>query len=74
MTPEERRELTWDLFFQYKKRFGQCISIPFHVFDFTEDDYIEEIKYSLETGIPFDRNSPRWRWEPIEFPTEGIVM
>lgn len=46
----------------YYMRFGVGFGVPFGASDFTKDDFIREMTYSLETGIPFDKDSPRWRW------------
>ena len=61
-----------ELFFEYHERFGECFGVPFGA-DFTNQDAIDEMTYSLETGIPFDQNSPRWRWSAEPLP-DGVVI
>ena len=56
---DERYEVLWRA---YYKRFGKSFGVPFGASDFTQEDFIREMEYSLETGIPFDKDSPRWRW------------
>lgn len=73
MAFSERERLQYDLSLEYLNRFGKCFGVPFHAFDFGTEDFIEELQYSLETGVPFDPDSPRWRWEPLDLP-EGVLI
>ena len=58
---------------EYEERFGTGIGVPFGAFEFKHEDFIEEMEWALEHDIPFDRNSPRWRWVPDPLP-EGAVI
>lgn len=73
MARSKKTALCRDLIKQYRERFGKCFSVPFMAFAWDEDDTIREITYSLETGIPFDSNSPRWQWEPIDDLNGAII-
>ena len=68
MTTKEQNELFIELFRLYRERFGEGICVPIYADDFNGEDFIEEMQYSLETGIPFDQNSPRWRWGEVAPP------
>ena len=68
-TPKTYRELDQE----YSARFGKSFGVPFGAFDFTEQDFIEEMTYSLETGIPFDPSSPRWRWSTDPLPEDAVI-
>lgn len=58
---------------EYFDRFGTGIGVPFYAYDFKEADFIEEMTWALENGIPFDRDSPRWRWSTDPLP-DGVVI
>ncbi len=58
---------------EYEKRFGTDFGVPFGACDFTDQDFIEEMTWALEHGIPFDPNSPRWRWSTEPLP-DGVVI
>lgn len=64
---------SYELDLEYLERFGSCISIPFGVVDFTEQDFNDEATWALENGIPFDQNSPRWRWSTEPLP-DGVII
>ena len=57
---------------EYLERFGVCFTIPLFNVDWTDEDTIAEITYSLETGIPLDENSPRWVWGHSDL-EDGVV-
>ena len=69
----ERRKTYRELRDEYYDRFGVGFGVPFGACEFTEEDFIEEMTWALEHGIPFDRNSPRWRWSTEPLP-EGVVI
>jgi len=69
----ERRKTYRELDREYDERFGKSFGVPFGACDFTEEDFIEEMTWALEHGIPFDRNSPRWRWSTEPLP-DGVVI
>ncbi|MEY8561622.1 hypothetical protein AALA21_00985 [Eggerthellaceae bacterium 3-80] len=73
MDKEEKRLYCRDLIKQYRERFGKSFSVPFIAFTWKEEDTIREILYSLETGIPFDPDSPRWQWETIDDLNGAII-
>lgn len=58
---------------EYEARFGTGIGVPFGAYDFKEEDFIEEMTWAIENGIPFDQNSPRWRWSTEPLP-DGVVI
>lgn len=74
MTTKEQNELFIDLFIRYRERFGKSICVPIYAYDFNGEDFIEEMRYSLETGVPFDQDSPRWRWEEPDPLPEGVLQ
>ena len=74
MTTKEQNELFIELFRLYRERFGEGICVPIYADDFNGEDFIEEMQYSLETGIPFDQNSPRWRWGEVAPPSGRIPV
>ena len=73
MAFSERERLQYDLSLEYLNRFGKCLGAPFRAFDFGTEDFIEELQYSLETGVPFDPDSPRWRWESLDLPEGALI-
>ena len=58
--PSQKQKYDY-LYDEYYSHFGFVIGIPFGAI-LSEAEMIEEMTYSLETGIPFDKDSPRWRW------------
>ncbi len=73
MDKKEKTLYCFDLKKQYRKRFGKCFCVPFIAIGWDEDDNIRELTYSLETGIPFDPDSPRWQWETIDDLNGAII-
>lgn len=68
-TPKTYRELDNE----YLMRFGKSFGVPFGAFDFTEQDFIDEMTWALEHGIPFDWDSPRWRWSADPLPDDAVI-
>ena len=49
---------------EYYERFGKCISLPFGASSsdaWTDETYIREYEIALNTGIPFEPGTKRWR-------------
>lgn len=68
-----RNEIFDKLDNEYFDRFGIGIGVPFGAYDFKEADFIEEMEWALEHGIPFDQDSPRWRWSTEPLP-DGVII
>lgn len=69
----ERRKTYRELDREYDERFGKSFGVPFGACEVTEDDFIEEMTWALEHDIPFDVNSPRWRWSRDPYLDDVVI-